>query len=83
MAPARPTLDHGRRSSELVHHDEVDIGVVALAQGSVGEDLAVQTITGASLLTAASPVTMPTLSAPRAATISKNFSLTSALMGAV
>ena len=45
--------------------------------------MAVQTITGASGFTAASPVTIPTLSAPSSAAISKNFSLTSALIGAV
>ena len=44
---------------------------------------AVQHTMGASPLTAASPVTMPTFSAPKASTRSKNFSLTSALMGAV
>jgi hypothetical protein len=38
---------------------------------------------GASGLTAASPVSMPTLSAPNMSHSAKNFSLTSALMGAV
>ena len=38
---------------------------------------------GASALTAASPVSSPTWSAPNMAHSSKNFSLTSALMGAV
>ena len=42
-----------------------------------------QAITGAPPLTVASPVTMPTWSAPKAAVSSKNFSLTSALTGAV
>ncbi len=38
---------------------------------------------GASALTEASPVTMPTWSAPNVSTSEKNFSLTSALIGAV
>ena len=44
---------------------------------------AVQHTIGASALTAASPVTMPTLSAPNVSTSAKNFSLTRALIGAV
>ena len=44
---------------------------------------AVQQITGASALMCASPVIIPTFSRPRMSTRSKNFSLTSALMGAV
>ena len=44
---------------------------------------AVQHTTGAPALMCASPVTMPTFSRPRMSTRSKNFSLTSALMGAV
>ena len=44
---------------------------------------AVQQMIGASGLTAASPVIMPTLSEPKAAHRAKNFSLTRALMGAV
>ena len=44
---------------------------------------AVAAMIGASALTAASPVTMPTFSAPKISQRSKNFSLTSALMGAV
>ena len=38
---------------------------------------------GASELTDESPVTMPTFSAPKISTRAKNFSLTSALIGAV
>ena len=38
---------------------------------------------GASWFTAESPVTMPTFSAPKISQRSKNFSDTSALMGAV
>ncbi len=38
---------------------------------------------GASGFTAESPVIIPTSAAPKMATISKNFSLTSALIGAV
>ena len=44
---------------------------------------AVAAMIGASALTAASPVTIPTFSAPKISHRSKNFSLTSALMGAV
>ena len=44
---------------------------------------AVQQMIGASGLTEASPVSMPTLSAPNVADRSKNFSDTRALMGAV
>ena len=44
---------------------------------------AVQQMTGASVFTATSPVIMPTLSRPSTRTMSKNFSETSALMGAV
>ncbi len=44
---------------------------------------AVQQMTGASVLMVESPVIMPTLSRPSTSTMSKNFSDTSALMGAV
>ncbi len=44
---------------------------------------AVQQTIGACEFTAASPVIMPTLAVPKIAHRSKNFSLTSALMGAV
>jgi hypothetical protein len=44
---------------------------------------AVQQITGASELTDASPVSMPTFSVPKILHSSKNFSDTSALIGAV
>jgi hypothetical protein len=44
---------------------------------------AVQQTTGAPALTLASPVAMPTFSGPRTSTRSKNFSDTSALIGAV
>ena len=44
---------------------------------------AVQQMIGASALTAPSPVTMPTLPAPKMRQSSKNFSDTSALIGAV
>ncbi len=44
---------------------------------------AVQAMIGASALTAASPVSMPTFSAPNTPHRAKNFSLTSALIGAV
>ncbi len=44
---------------------------------------AVQQMIGASALTDASPVSIPTLSAPKISQSAKNFSLTSALIGAV
>jgi hypothetical protein len=44
---------------------------------------AVQQMIGAFSLTAASPVSIPTLSAPNTSMSAKNFSLTSALIGAV
>ena len=44
---------------------------------------AVQQMIGAVSLTAASPVSIPTLSAPKTSISAKNFSLTSALIGAV
>ncbi len=44
---------------------------------------AVQQMIGASALTEASPVIMPTFSVPKIAHRSKNFSETSALIGAV
>ena len=68
---------------ELVHHDQADVGVGALAQREVGEDLGGAAMIGASALTAASPVSMPTLSAPNMSHRAKNFSDTSALIGAV
>ena len=42
-----------------------------------------QQMIGALPLTVASPVIMPTFSAPKTSMSAKNFSLTSALMGAV
>ena len=44
---------------------------------------AVQQMIGAAALTAESPVIMPTADAPKMSTRSKNFSDTSALIGAV
>ena len=44
---------------------------------------AVQQMMGASALTEASPVSMPTCSAPKISHSAKNFSLTRALIGAV
>ena len=44
---------------------------------------AVQAMIGASGFTAASPVIMPTFSAPKTSTRAKNFSLTRAFSGAV
>lgn len=44
---------------------------------------AVHAMIGASELTAASPVSMPTLAAPNTSHSAKNFSLTRALIGAV
>ena len=44
---------------------------------------AVQQMIGAEALTAASPVSIPTLSAPKTSISAKNFSDTRALIGAV
>ena len=44
---------------------------------------AVHAMIGAPALTEASPVSMPTLAAPKTSHSAKNFSLTSALIGAV
>ena len=44
---------------------------------------AVQAMIGAAALTVASPVSMPTFAAPKISQSAKNFSLTSALIGAV
>lgn len=44
---------------------------------------AVQAMIGASALTEASPVSMPTFTAPNTSHNAKNFSLTNALIGAV
>jgi hypothetical protein len=44
---------------------------------------AVQAMIGASAFTEASPVSIPTLAAPNTSVSAKNFSLTSALIGAV
>ena len=44
---------------------------------------AVQQMMGALALTLASPVIIPTLAGPKASHSAKNFSLTSALIGAV
>ncbi len=68
---------------ELVHGDAADVRVLALAQRLVGKISAVQQMTGASVLICVSPVIMPTLSRPSTSTRSKNFSETSALIGAV
>jgi hypothetical protein len=68
---------------ELVHHDLADVRAGALAQRDVRQHLGVQQMIGASELTDASPVSMPTFSAPKIAHSAKNFSDTSALIGAV
>jgi hypothetical protein len=44
---------------------------------------AVQAMIGAAAFTLASPVSIPTLAAPKTPQSAKNFSLTSALIGAV
>ena len=68
---------------ELVHHDLVDVGVGATAQRHVGDDLGRAQMIGALGLIDASPVSMPTFSAPRSPQSAKNFSETSAFTGAV
>ena len=52
-------------------------------RASLARISAVQQITGAPALITVSPVIMPTSSLPKSSTSSKNFSETSALMGAV
>ena len=52
-------------------------------RASLARISAVQQMMGAPALMVTSPVIMPTLSRPNRSTRSKNFSLTSALMGAV
>ena len=54
-----------------------------LAKGHVRQDLGGGATTGRSGLIEASPVSMPTFSAPRSPHSAKNFSQTSALTGAV
>ena len=51
--------------------------------GMLTGDAAVQQMIGASGFTAASPVSIPTSSGPKTSQRAKNFSLTSALIGAV
>ena len=68
---------------ELVDDHLADVGLLAVAQRQVGEDLGRAAITGRRGLTAASPVSIPTLSDPSSRHRSKNFSDTSALIGAV
>jgi hypothetical protein len=57
--------------------------LAALAQGDVGQDLGGAADDRGVGLTAASPVSMPTLVGPKTSHRAKNFSLTSALIGAV
>jgi hypothetical protein len=68
---------------ELVHGHAADVRVLAKRSASWARISAVQQMTGASLFITTSPVIMPTLSLPRRSTRLKNFSLTSAFMGAV
>ena len=68
---------------ELVHHDLADVGVGPSRSAMLASTSAVQQTSGACGLTAASPVSIPTFSAPKTAISAKNFSETSALIGAV
>ena len=69
---------------ELVHHDLADVGAARPARRAMfASTSAVQQTMGASELTDASPVNIPTFSAPKIAQSAKNFSETSALIGAV
>ena len=68
---------------ELVHHDLVDGRVRPVRSAMFATISAVAQTTGAEALIEASPVSMPTFSAPRWLQSAKNFSETSALMGAV
>ena len=67
---------------ELVHHHAVGEQPL-LAHGEVGEDLRGAADDRRVAVDAASPVIMPTFSAPNASHSAKNFSFTSALMGQV
>jgi hypothetical protein len=67
---------------ELVHDDLADVGVAPSRSARLARISAVQQMIGASGLTEASPVSMPTLG-PEGLDRSKNFSDTSALIGAV
>ncbi len=69
---------------ELVHDDLLHVGAPAPARSAMFARIsAVQQTIGASRFTVASPVIIPTSSGPNARHRSKNFSLTSALIGAV
>ena len=68
---------------ELVHDDEPDVGRAPLRSAMLASTSAVQQMIGASGFTLASPVSMPTFSAPKVSQSAKNFSDTSALIGAV
>jgi hypothetical protein len=59
---------------ELVHDDEADVGVGALAQRDVGQDLGGAADDRRVGVDLASPVSMPTLSAPKSSQSAKNFS---------
>ena len=68
---------------ELVHHDLADVGLRPPRSAMLATISAVAQTIGASGLIDASPVTMPTLTAPKISQSAKNFSDTSALIGAV
>ena len=70
---------------ELVHDDLADVGVARPSRSAMLARIsAVQQMIGASALTLASPVSMPTfVGAERSSHSAKNFSDTSALIGAV
>lgn len=68
---------------ELVHHHAGHLRRGALAQGLVREDLRRAADDRRLGVDGGVPVIMPTFSRPRMSTMSKNFSDTSALMGAV
>ena len=69
---------------ELVHDHQTDVGRAHPSRSAwLASTSAVAAMIGAPGLTAASPVSMPTRSAPNTSQSAKNFSETSALIGAV
>jgi len=81
-APATPTPVRVGVEMELVHHHLIDRCVGPQSQRHVGQDLGGGADDRGAGLMEASPVSMPTLSLPSCSHRAKNFSDTSALMGA-
>ena len=68
---------------DFVHDDLADVALAPSRSAMLASTSAVQQMIGASALTDASPVIIPTFSAPKISHRAKNFSETSALIGAV